>query len=147
LGGAFVFICFGYLNGNILAVMGLQKRLLLISLIALVVNVVGNLILVPAVGFMGAAWMTLATEIVVFGASLSLILRALDMKVPRAGRFGRTALAATVLWGVLTLIDRAGASLAILVLTFAICYPALLFGLRAISVADLRVLLKRGATV
>ena len=37
-----------------------------ISLLALVVNVVGNLILVPLAGFMGAAWMTLATEMVVF---------------------------------------------------------------------------------
>ena len=65
LAAAFVFISFGYLNGNLLVVLGLQRRLLRISLIALVVNVCGNLILVPLMGFMGAAWMTLATEVVV----------------------------------------------------------------------------------
>ena len=43
LGAAFVFICFGYLNGTLLTVLGLQRRLLDISLLALVVNVAGNL--------------------------------------------------------------------------------------------------------
>ena len=142
LGAAFVFICFGYVNGNVLLVMGLQKRLLAVSLIALVVNVVGNLILVPTSGFMGAAWMTLATEVVVFGASVWLIVRALEMKMPRPERLWRTALAALLLWGSLTLVDRAGASLTILILVACVSYPALLLGLQAISRDDFRVLLK-----
>ncbi len=90
LGGAFVFICFGYLNGNLLVTLGQQSELLRISVLALVVNLIGNLILVPLVGFMGAAWMTLATEIVVFIAGLRLILATLELPLPRAGRIGRT---------------------------------------------------------
>src|ERR1019366_6311791 len=96
---AFIFICFGYLNGNLLIVLGLQRRLVFISLLALIVNLVGNLILIPRVGFMGAAWMTLATEVVVFGASLRLILRTLELPLPKAGRIGRTAVAAALLAG------------------------------------------------
>src|SRR5580704_2712015 len=92
LGGAFVCICFSYMNDNLLLVLGLQKRRMLIGVLALAVNVAGNLILVPLVGFMGAAWMTLATEAVVLVASTGLILKALDLPLPRPGRIGRTVL-------------------------------------------------------
>jgi O-antigen/teichoic acid export membrane protein len=143
LGAAFIFICFGYLNDNLLVIMGLQKRRLLISLAALVVNVAGNLILVPIDGFMGAAWMTLVTEGVVCGASLWLILRELDMSVPSPGRLGRTLLAAALLAAGLEVLKLLGAPLALLVLAACVAYPSLLFGLGALGVDELRILLRR----
>jgi O-antigen/teichoic acid export membrane protein len=138
LGGAFVCICFSYLNDNLLLVLGLQRRRLVIGLVALVVNVAGNLILVPLVGFMGAAWMTLGTEAVVLGASVRLILKALELPMPRPGRTGRTLLAAALLAGALLLVRAASGSLAALVPAACVCYPVLLFGLRALSLDDLR---------
>jgi O-antigen/teichoic acid export membrane protein len=145
--GAFVFICFGYLNGNLLAVLGLQRKLLLISLIALVVNLVGNLILVPIDGFMGAAWMTLITEVVVWGMSLRLILSTLEMGRPPLGRVGRTALAAVLLGVGLGALQLLGAQLAVLVAAACVLYPALLFALRALGPGELRILLRREAPV
>jgi O-antigen/teichoic acid export membrane protein len=145
LGGAFVFICFGYLNGNLLVVMGLQTRLLRISLIALVVNLIGNFILVPMVGFMGAAWMTLVTEVVVFSASLMLIRQTFPLRSLGLARILRTVLAALVLGLALGALELAGASLAVLIVAACLCYPALLFGLRALELDDIRVLLKRKA--
>lgn len=145
LGGAFVLICYGYLNGNLMLVLGLQRKLLSISLVALVVNVVGNLILVPRVGFMGAAWMTLATEAVVLLSTSRLILPALEVTSLRPGRIGRTALAAALLAGALALLQAAGAPLGVLVAFACIGYPALLFSLRALGPEDVRVVLKRGA--
>jgi len=142
---AFVFISFGYLNGNLLVVLGLQRRLLRISLIALVVNVCGNLIFVPLVGFMGAAWMTLATEVVVCVGSLSLILRTLEMPLPKPGRIGRTVLAAAVLTAGLEVLRVANAPLAVLVIAACVFYPALLFAFRAVGPDDLRVLVGRRA--
>jgi len=144
LGGAFVFICFNYLNSNLLITFGMQKRLALISLLALIVNVVGNVALISAIGFMGAAWMTLVTEIVVFAASSVLILRELEIAPPAPGRIVRTALAAALLGGALALIKTAGGSLAVLILAACIGYPALLFGLRAMSMEDVRLVLRRG---
>jgi len=144
LGCAFVFICFDYLNGNVLLVLGKQNALLRISMIALVVNVIGNLVFVPIDGYMGAAWMTLATEAVVFAASLALILRTLEMPLPRPGKIGRTALAALVLAAGLEAMRLASAPLAALVLAACVCYPALLFGLRAVGADELGVLLRRG---
>lgn len=143
LAAAFIFISFGYLNGNLLVTLGLQRRMLRISLIALVVNLVGNLIFVPLVGFMGAAWMTLATEVVVCVGSLSLILRTLEMSLPKPGRIGRTVLAAAVLTGVLEVLRLADASLAVLTIVACVGYPVLLFLLRALGPEDVQVLLRR----
>ncbi|HEV3046447.1 MAG TPA: flippase [Solirubrobacteraceae bacterium] len=145
LGAAYVFICFGYLNGTLLTVMGLQGRLLRISLLALAVNLAGNLVLVPIDGFMGAAWMTLATEIVVCGASLRVILRTLGLPFPRPGRVGRTVLAAGLLAAGLAGLKGAGAPLAALAAVSCLCYPALLFGVRALELSDVRLLLRRVA--
>jgi O-antigen/teichoic acid export membrane protein len=145
LGAAFVFICFGYLNGQLLVALGLEGKLMRISLLALVVNVIGNLILVPLVGFMGAAWMTLATEVVVFIASLSLILRTLQLPLPKPGRIGRTVLAAALLTAALEGLRVAGAPLGVLVAVTCVLYPVLLFALRALALQDVRVVLGRGA--
>ncbi len=143
LGGAFVFICFGYLNDNLLLVLGLQRRRMLIGLIALVVNVAGNLILVPLVGFIGAAWMTLATEVVVLAMSVRLILGHLQMPLPRPGRVGRALLAAVLLTGGMLIVAELNRSLVALTITACVCYPLLLLGLRAMSLADVRAVLGR----
>lgn len=143
LAGAFVFICYGYLNGALMAVLGLQARLLRISLVALVVNLAGNFILVPAFGFMGAAWMTLATEMIVCALSSRVILRSLELPLPKVGRVGRTVLAAALLAAGLDALRLIGAPLALLVFAACLCYPLLLFGLRALSIDDVRILFRR----
>ncbi len=143
LGGAFVFICFGYLNGSLMTVLGLQGRLLRISIAALVVNLAGNLILVPTYGFLAAAWMTLATELLVFGLSLWVILANLKPKSLDVSRGLRTLLAAGLLCGALTALDSAGAGLAILVPAACVLYPALLIGLRAFDPRELLVVVRR----
>lgn len=144
LGGAFVLICFGYLNGNLLVVLGLQNKLMKISLLALVVNLVGNGILVPLVGYMGAAAMTLVTEAVVCVASLRLIATRLEIGLPRPGRMLRTAAAAVVLGLGLGALRIGGASLWVLVAVACAGYPALLFSLRALELDDVRLVLRRG---
>jgi len=144
LGGAFLLICFGYLNGNLMVVLGLQRRLLRVSLMALVVNLIGNAILVPLVGFMGAAAMTVVTEVVVLLATSRDILGKLEIPLPKPGRVGRTAAAGTVLGlalGVLRLLD---APLGALIAAACVLYPALLFGLRAFGPEDVRLVLRRG---
>jgi lipopolysaccharide exporter len=145
LAGAFILISFGYLNSNLLVVLGLQRRLLRISVYALVVNLIGNAILVPLVGFMGAAWMTLVTELVVCVGSLRIVLRALERPLPKPGRIGRTVLAAGLLTGLLELLRVADASLAVLALAACVLYPLLLFALRALGPEDIQVLLRKGA--
>ena len=107
LAGAFVFICFGYLTGNLVLIAGLQRRLVAIGLIGLVVNVAGNVVLIPAWGFMGAAWMTLATEAVVVIATALMLRRQLGLTLPPLGRMARVVLAAFLLAALLLAAGRA----------------------------------------
>jgi len=99
------------------------------------------------VGFMGAAWMTLLTEIVVFGGSSWLIHGALDLRSVDLGRIGRAVVAALLLVGALSAVQLVSDSLAVLLPAACVGYPALLFGVRALTLDDLRVLLRRGTPV
>jgi O-antigen/teichoic acid export membrane protein len=145
LAGAAVFICFSYVTDNLLVVIGLQRRRMYIGLIALAGNIAGNLILVPIDGYMAAAWMTLATEAFVLGASVRPILTALGLPFPKPARGARTLLAAVLIMLALLLVNRLESSLALLVLTFCVGYPALLLALKALNREDLRTLLRREA--
>jgi O-antigen/teichoic acid export membrane protein len=118
-----------------------------ISLIALVVNLVGNFALVPVFGYMGAAVMTLLTEAVVFVLASRLVLGRLDLRFPGFGRVGRTAVAATILGLMLGAMRLAGAPLAALVAVACISYPALLLGLGGLSLDDVRLVLRRAEAV
>ncbi len=143
LAGAFVFVCFGYLNGSLLVALGLQQQFLKVSLLGLVFNVAGNLVAVPLDGFMGAAWMTLATELLVCGACMRAILRKLERRWPQPRRMTRTALAAVLLFGALGALKLLGAGLVVLVPAACALYPALLLGLGALQPDDIRVVLRR----
>jgi O-antigen/teichoic acid export membrane protein len=145
LTGAFVFICFGYLTGNLVLIAGLQKRLVAIGLVGLVVNVAGNALLIPAWGFMGAAWMTLATEAAVVIVTAVMLRGRLGLTLPPLGRMARVVLAALLLAALLLAADGLGASFAILLLLAACAYPALLLGLRAVDLDELRALLRERA--
>ncbi len=147
LGGAFVLICYGYLNGNLMLVLNLQNRLLRISLIALVINLIGNAITIPLFGFMGAAWMTLATEAVVLAQTTRLLVARLGTTEFGFGRVARTAIAAVLLGLVLGGERLADAPLGVIIATACVLYPALLFALKAVSLEDLRALRSEGALV
>jgi O-antigen/teichoic acid export membrane protein len=147
LGGAFVLICYGYLNGNLMLVLGRQNRLLRISLVALVVNLIGNAITIPLFGFMGAAWMTLATEAVVLLQTTRLLVAEFGPSQFALGRVGRTALAAVVLGLVLGGLRLADAPVGVLIAAACVLYPALLFALKAIGPEDLRTLRRERAMV
>ena len=88
--GAFVVICLGYLSGNLVIVLGLQRRFLGYALLALVFNIALNLVLIPPYGFMAAAWVTLATEVLVVGATTRMVMRELG-HTPRLDRVARAA--------------------------------------------------------
>ncbi len=145
LGGAFILICYGYLNGNLLLVLGKQKLMLRISLVALVVNLAGNAVAIPLFGFMGAAWMTVLTEAVVLVQTTRLLARELPGETFEFGRVVRTGVAAVVLGLVLGAMEIAGAPLGALLGAACVLYPALLVVLRAFGPDDLRVLMRRGA--
>jgi O-antigen/teichoic acid export membrane protein len=147
LGGAFVLICFGYVNDNLVLVLGKQKRRVVIGLVALVVNLIGNFALVPEFGYKAAAWMTLITEAVVVAMETKIVMDALGIRRPNVSRIARTAGCALVLAGELAITKSLGAPLWALILLSCLSYPALLLGLGGMSRNDILVVLKRGTPV
>lgn len=143
LAGAFVLVCFGYLTSNVLLVIGRQKRLVVVSVLALIANLGANVILIPRYGFMGAAWTTLLTELVVVGASVVFIMQGLGTRRVEAGRLPRIVLAAALLTIGVELVTQLGGPLIAVLATAAVLYPALLLGLRALRIDDLRALARK----
>ena len=142
--GAFVAICFGYVAGVMVIVLGLQKVFMRYALFALVVNVVLNLIFIPKYGYMAAAWITLATEVIVQILAIRIVLATLELR-PKLARLARILLASAAMGLVLWALDAAGAGFVWLVLAAAATYPVALLALRALVPSELGALLKREA--
>jgi len=64
---AMVFAYISHLVGFTVIARGGQKQILIIGLVSLTVNIVGNLIAIPRFGIVGAAWVTVATESIAAG--------------------------------------------------------------------------------
>jgi O-antigen/teichoic acid export membrane protein len=138
---AFVPICIGFVGGNMVLATGLQRRYIYYAVLGLLINVVLNVIFIPVYGFQAAAWVTLATELVVVSITLVTVLRKLEMRLSLR-RIGLAALAAgasaLVVWRLRVL----GAQLQWLLLAMGVLYPALLIALRALDVGELRTLVR-----
>lgn len=61
---AMIFAYLGHLVGFTLIALGKQKQVLWVGLVSLIVNIGGNLALIPYLGIEGAAWVTVLTELV-----------------------------------------------------------------------------------
>jgi O-antigen/teichoic acid export membrane protein len=141
---AFVVICFGYLSGNLVIVLGLQRRFLVYAVVALVFNVALNAILIPPYGFLAAAWVTLATEVVVVGLTMTMVMRALD-HVPRVDRVVRAVAATAGMTLAVWAARELGAGIVVLLLVGAVVYGALVVLLGALTIKDLKALAARRA--
>jgi O-antigen/teichoic acid export membrane protein len=139
--GAFVSISFGYLAGNMVVILELQKKFFRYAAVGLLVNASLNLALIPHYGFLAAAWITLVTEVVVMSLTMRAVLHGLSMS-PSYGRLLRTLVAAFAMVVPLWLAKSAGAPLYILVAVAAVSYPALLLALRVLTTSQLRAALR-----
>jgi O-antigen/teichoic acid export membrane protein len=138
--GAYVAICWGYVAGNMVIVLGLQARFIRYAVFALALNVGLNLALVPTYGYRAAAWVTLVTEFAVVGLSLRAVLGEISLR-PNLVRLARIASVAVLLLAALLGLRAAGAGLAVLVVASAVLYPPLLIVSRALDLAEVRSLL------
>jgi O-antigen/teichoic acid export membrane protein len=140
--GAFVAISFGYLNGNMIVLMRLQRAFFGYAAAGLLLNAPLNVLLIPRYGFLAAAWLTLATECLVMALTMRHVLARLQM-TPRLGRLLRTLLAALAMGALTWLARRGGAPLAGLVAVAALSYGAALLSLGALTPAQLRSLARK----
>jgi O-antigen/teichoic acid export membrane protein len=76
---------FSFIAGDLVIVLGIQRRYIFYALAGLVVNVVLNVLLIPPFGFLAAAWVSLVTEVVVIGLALHRCLSMIELRL----RYGR----------------------------------------------------------
>jgi O-antigen/teichoic acid export membrane protein len=81
----FAISAFSYVAGDLVIVLRLQRRYIVYATVGLIVNVGLNLLLIPAHGFIAAAWVCLFTEALVIGLALRAAFRTIDQRL----RFGR----------------------------------------------------------
>jgi O-antigen/teichoic acid export membrane protein len=140
--GAFVSISFGYLVGNMVVILGLQRRYLAYAIVGLIVNVVLNVALIPPFGFRAAASVTLVTEFTVMSLSMRSVLKRLELR-PEWDRMRRVAIAAAAMGGAVALAQSGGLPLGVLVALGAALYIGLLFALGAVRPSDVSGFLRR----
>lgn len=139
----FVVVSLGYLTGYLIIAYDLQRRFLAIAVGALVFNVATNLALVPSYGFMAAAWLTLATEVLVMTASMWILCRRMGI-VPGGDRVGRIVIASFAAWLVAWGLEQAGVPTILWVAAGGLAYAALAIALGALRLDELRALTRRG---
>jgi O-antigen/teichoic acid export membrane protein len=140
--GAFVSISFGYLAGNMVVILELQSRFFRYAAVGLIINASLNILLIPRYGFLAAAWITLATEVVVMSLTMRSVLHQLAM-TPRFGHLLRTLIAALTMGVLAWLAQRAGVPLYGLVAIAAFSYPTLLLSLRVLTLKEVRAALRK----
>jgi O-antigen/teichoic acid export membrane protein len=142
LAGAFVSISFGYLVGNMVVILELQRQFARFAAAGLIVNGALNVALIPHFGFLAAAWITLLTEVMVMSLSMRVVLRELEMR-PRFGRLLRMLLAATLMGFAVWIARLASVPLGGLVVVSAASYLPCLLLLRVLTIKELLAVLRR----
>jgi O-antigen/teichoic acid export membrane protein len=142
---AFVLVSLGFLAGHLIIAYGLQRRFVWIALGALVFNVAANLALVPRYGFMAAAVMTLLTELLVTGLTLTLVWRRVGVRTV-SPRLLRIAAAAVATGGAGWMLRVGGVPTAAWVGLAALLYGVLLVALGAVRVGEILALVRDRAS-
>jgi O-antigen/teichoic acid export membrane protein len=101
---------------------GVHRAIAQVAAVTFAFNVVANLIVIPPYGFVGAAWTTLATEIVEAAGFTLLFVR--GSALPRLNVVAVPALAAG---GTIAVLAAAGARNATALVLAVVAYPPLLF--------------------
>jgi O-antigen/teichoic acid export membrane protein len=84
----FAISAFSYVAGDLVIVLRLQRRYIVYAVAGLIFNVALNVVLIPAYGFIAAAWVCLFTEVLVIGLALHAVFTTIDQRL-RLGRVGR----------------------------------------------------------
>ena len=132
--GVFLVTSVNYLNGSLILIFELQKRMLVISAVGLVANLALNIVLIPRYGFVASAWATLVTELVVVVLTSTFTLRALGWR-PDVSVATRALLAAALTSVALTLL-RGTVPIGALLSITPLLYGGLLVALGGVRVAE-----------
>lgn len=140
--GLFAVSGFGYLASYLVLILRRQRWFLRVAALALVVNVVLNLLLLRPLGFEAAAVVTLVTEALVITWTLSTVFPGIGLRL-RLGRLARITAASLLAGGAAEAVERAAWGLGVALVAAGVVYVAALWALRAWTLAELRAVAAR----
>ena len=136
------FIFFGHFFNHILLAGNCQRKLMALLIVAAVLNISANLLIIPHYSYMGAAIVSVCTEIFVALGGGLLAVRALGY-VPHVPGLLRIAVAGTAM--VIFLFLAQGAPIIIVIIGAAFIYGVFLWLLRVVTTRELaEIFLRRG---
>lgn len=138
---SFVPICVGNVSGNVVIATDQQRTYIWFAALGLAFNLGLNLLLIPDHGIEAAAWVTLATELLVVSITTFAVLRRIRMR-PSLRRILPGAVAAALAALALLGLREAGLGAIPLVIAMAVLYPLALLALRAVDFDELRELVR-----
>lgn len=133
--GVFLLICMNYLNGSVVLMLGLQKRVLAFAAAGLVCNLALNATLIPRYGYVAAAWATVATELVVVVLTGRATIAAMRWR-PDLDVILRGVLAATVCCLALANLKLSDVPIGVMLALTPLLYGGLLVLLKGVRVAE-----------
>ncbi len=140
--GTLIPVSIGYMTGMLVILTDNQLRYVAVAAVGLTFNVVANVLAIPVWGFIAAAWITLATELLVVALGWAMVRRRLPAQLA-VGRLPRIAVAAGLLAGVLQALELLSTPVLLAVPLAAAVYAGALVGFRAVAIAELKGLIRR----
>lgn len=133
-------IFFGTLGNYIVLVLERQRFLIKFFLLNAAVSLIGYLLFIPRFSYWGAAWVTVASEFFIVLAAWLVIRPALSLSIPWGSAF--KILVASILMAGYAMAVSTTLPLLVVLTTSSILYAALLVALRAVSVQELKTLMR-----
>ncbi len=134
---SFVLIAANSINAPYLISMGRQRTVTGITLFSMLLNIALNAYAIPRHGILGAAWVTLLSEVVTLGLCVGVLSRPLTLKVRMLRHLLRPALAGIFMYGCVRLVPRW--DLGYQILLGGLVYVGLLFLFRAFDEVDMEI--------
>jgi len=137
---AAIAVFFGSLTGHAIVALGLQKVMIWGYAVTAVVTVIGYLLVIPPYGIWGAAWMTVAAEVLITIFTFSVVSYKSKFR-PNMIVFLKAIAASAVMYGVLMVMPPINVLWMIVI--GALVYGAVIFGIGGVKYSMIKDMLSR----
>ncbi|MBU0531209.1 flippase [Patescibacteria group bacterium] len=137
---AAIAVFFGSLTGHAIVALGLQKPITWGYAITAVVTIIGYILVIPPYGVWGAAWMTVAAEVLITIFTFSVVSYKSKFR-PNMTVLLKALAASAVMYGVLMVVPPM--NVLWLIVIGAVVYGATLFGIGGVKYATIKDMISR----
>ncbi len=122
--------------------LGKQNKMIVPTIVFALINIILNLILIPRFSYVGAAFATVITEIIVLTVYAKFVNSIIDLPV-KFKNFFVIALCAVMMAAIIYFFREIGVNLFVNIFVAAACYTLLVLATKAVSLGTIREVLQR----